>query len=157
MMDVQITGQDSVNARLSNFGAQLPMALGEVLKGMSEALLSEYVSPLVKYSSGRLAASLSASVEEKGGQMAAVISAQAPYAGFIEYGFQGIETVAGYMRNQRMAWGRAMASPKDVWVRAHSRNVDAPAHSYLRAGLADYAATGAVANGMSTAVKEAMS
>lgn len=54
------------------------------------------------------------------------------YAAYHEYGFHGIVTVREHLRRAKA--GMAMST-----VRAHTRNVNYPAHSFLRTALADMA------------------
>jgi phage gpG-like protein len=57
------------------------------------------------------------------------VSNLVPYAAFHEYGFSGTEQVREYARRTR--------SGKIATVRAHSREVNYPAHSFLRTALAE--------------------
>jgi hypothetical protein len=83
---------------------------------------------------GALRRSLRASVDLSAGILATV-TADTPYAAFQEYGFTGTETVRAHLRRQTKAFGRAIR-PVEAQVKAYSRRVDYPAHSYLRSALA---------------------
>jgi hypothetical protein len=93
---------------------------------------------VLKARTGTLRASLAAQVRAMGNSVAATVTADTPYAAFQEYGFSGIENIAPFVRRQTMAFGRPV-KPVDVPVRAHTRRVDYPAHSFLRAALAEIA------------------
>lgn len=60
----------------------------------------------------------------------------AAYAAFWEYGFTGTEEVREHLRTITQAFGRPI-DPRSVLVRAHARNIDQPARSYLRSALAE--------------------
>lgn len=64
------------------------------------------------------------------------LSATAPYAAFQEYGFRGTESVAGHLRAIKKAFGKPLKEgARAISIRAHTRQVDYPAHSFLRAAL----------------------
>jgi hypothetical protein len=102
---------------------------------------------------GALRALLAAGLAQDGG-IAATVSASAPYAAFQEYGFSGSESVRAHLRLRAQAFGRPIR-PVEARVRAYSRQVDYPAHSYLRSALADLSSD--ISNGISAAVAEALS
>ena len=102
---------------------------------------------------GALRASLAAGLAQGGG-IAATVSASTPYAAFQEYGFSGSESVRAHLRLQAQAFGRPIR-PVEVQVRGYSRQVDYPAHSYLRSALADLSSD--ISDGISAAVAEALS
>ena len=93
---------------------------------------------VLKARTGTLRASLAAQVSATGNGLAATVTADTPYAAFQEYGFSGVENVGASIRRQTTAFGRPI-KPIDVPVRAHTRRVDYPAHSFLRTALAEIA------------------
>jgi hypothetical protein len=93
---------------------------------------------VLKARTGALRASLAASLDQAGG-LTARVAASTPYAAFQEYGFSGSENVRAHLRRQTQAFGRPIR-PVEAQVRAYSRYVDYPAHSYLRSALADLSA-----------------
>ena len=102
---------------------------------------------------GALRASLAAGLT-RGDSVAATVSVSAPYAAFQEYGFSGSESVRAHLRLQAQAFGKPIR-PVEVQVQAYSRQVDYPAHSYLRSALA--ALSSDIGDGISAAVAEALS
>ena len=89
--------------------------------------------------SGRLDAGIDLRVASDGGRITATLGiAGVPYAAYQEYGFHGTETVRAHLRTITEAFGRTIA-PRPVAVRSFARRVDYPAHSFLRAALADIA------------------
>jgi phage gpG-like protein len=92
---------------------------------------------VLKQRTGALRASLRASVEDSPA-LSILVAADTPYAAFQEYGFAGAESVRAHLCRQTVAFGRPI-SPRDVAVRAFTRRIDYPAHSYLRAAVAEIA------------------
>lgn len=87
---------------------------------------------------GRLRRSIFSRLEEteKTIEGAVASSGDVKYARIHEFGFHGTETVAAHTREIRQAFGRAI-SPKEVFVREHSRRVNMKERSFLRSALAD--------------------
>ncbi len=102
--------------------------------------------------SGALRASLVASLDQAGGLVARV-TADMPYAAFQEYGFSGGESVRAHLRLQAQAFGKPIR-PVEVQVRAYSRHVNYPAHTYLRSALADL--SGDTRSGVEAAIAGAL-
>lgn len=125
------TNTDAIRQYLAGLGARADAALrdsaangADRLRDAAERNLSGSV---LKARTGTLRASLAAQSSAEGG----TVGADAPYAAFQEYGFSGVETVRAHLR-RRAKGGLAP-------VRAYGRKVDYPAHSYLRAALAELA------------------
>lgn len=152
MIGGQATGGDKAAEAIRSIGPGLQQPLGLSMSRMAQALMGDFVKSRLKSSSGRIAASLQVHAENDGGIIGAIVTASAPEAHFIEYGFEGVENLRGFLRLQKQAWGRAMASPREVWVRPHARQVSAPARSYLRAGLNDFEASGGFGDGVNDAI-----
>lgn len=60
-----------------------------------------------------------------------------PYAAPHEYGFKGAVSVKESLRTMTTAFGREVKNPRQIRIRAHTRNVDVPERSYLRSSLAE--------------------
>ena len=58
------------------------------------------------------------------------------YAGYHEYGFTGVEQVRDHYRTITQAFGRPI-SAREVFVRAHQRNVNYPGRPFMRPALAE--------------------
>lgn len=148
---------DAVTARL----AALPDRADSALRGAAADLVarlrdrvdSNLSGVVLNAQTGRLRASLAAGLSQAGG-IAATVTASAPYAAFQEYGFSGSENVRAHLRLQSQAFGRTIR-PVEAQVRAYTRRVDYPAHSYLRSALADLSAE--IFDGIYAAVVEALS
>ena len=148
---------DAVTARL----AALPGKADGALRGAAADLLarlrdrvdSNLSGGVLNARTGTLRASLAAGLSQGGG-IAATVSASAPYAAFQEYGFSGGENVRAHLRLQSQAFGKPIR-PVEAQVRAYTRRVDYPAHSYLRSALADLSAE--ISGGIETAIAGALS
>ena len=99
--------------------------------------------------SGTLRDSIQMTLEPLG----AALLAGAKYAAAQEYGFAGQESVTAHSRENREAFGRAIA-PKSIFVHAFARAMNLPERSYMRAALDEMqdeiaeALTGAVREGL---------
>jgi phage gpG-like protein len=141
MISATLTNADAVADRLAALAPKAEAALGAAAFDLANRLLDRVERNLsgdvLKARSGALRASLAASVDPSS-RITATVSADTPYAAFQEYGFTGNENVRSYLRRQSQAFGRAIR-PISAAVRAHDRQVDYPAHSYLRSALAELA------------------
>ena len=148
---------DAVTARL----AALPDKADSALRGAAADLVARLrdrvdanlSGGVLNARTGTLRASLAAGLSQ-GGDIAATVTASAPYAAFQEYGFSGSENVRAHLRLQSQAFGKPIR-PVEAQVRAYTRRVDYPAHSYLRSALADLSVE--IFDGIETAVAEALS
>ncbi len=77
-----------------------------------------------------------------------------PYAKLHEYGLQRNIVVSAHFRMQTMAWGKPMATPREVLVNQHSSYINAPERSYMRSSLREQAPDGIAQ--LRAAVKEAI-
>jgi hypothetical protein len=152
MIRGQVTGGWAAAEAVSGIGERLRQPLGIAMGVLAGMLMRDFVGARLKSSSGRLAASLRAVPERGGGRDGVVVKALAPQAAFVEYGFDGVENLRGFLRLQKQAWGRAMRVPRQVWVGPHARQVSSPAHSYLRAGLEDFETSGCFGQGVADAI-----
>lgn len=59
------------------------------------------------------------------------------YARPHEMGFQGEAQIREHMRTIKMAWGRPLSEPVVAVVRAHTKQMNLPARSFLRSALDD--------------------
>jgi Bacteriophage HK97-gp10, putative tail-component len=131
----------------------LRSAASDLIGRLRDRVDSNLSGGVLNARTGTLRASLAASLDQ-GGAIAARVTASAPYAAFQEYGFSGSETVRAHLRLQSQAFGRPIR-PVEAQVRAFTRQVDHPAHSYLRSALADLSAE--IFDGIQTAIAEALS
>jgi phage gpG-like protein len=90
---------------------------------------------VLRVRTGTLRRSVDNDVQVSDTEILGIVFTNLEYAAKHEYGFTGTESVKSHMRTMRMAWGRPMKEPKEVTVRAHTRNIDYPARSYMRTAL----------------------
>lgn len=90
-----------------------------------------------KGNTGTLRRSINYKIDERPGQIGAVVGTPVVYAGVHEFGFHGVVTVKEHLRLQKMAWGRLMKEPKMVTVSTHSMKMNLPERSFLRSALSD--------------------
>lgn len=139
MIGATISNAGAVADWLGGLGPKADAALRDVTADLIQRLRDRVENNLsggvLNARTGALRASLAAGLAQAGG-IAATVTASAPYAAFQEYGFSGSETVRAHLRRQSQAFGKPIR-PVDVAVRTYSRQVNYPAHSYLRSALAE--------------------
>jgi phage gpG-like protein len=121
-----------------------PAMLAEVTREMRSIAvdLQRYVKDhklsgqVLRNRTGTLRRSINQKVEVRGESVTAIVGTNVVYGAFWEYGFHGVEQVRAHQRTIDQAFGRPI-SPVSFAVRAHSRNVNQAARSFLRSALAD--------------------
>lgn len=159
MSDVEIAGLDAVQERLRALrGAVedgLARALARALLDLQAAAQGKLSSDVLQSRTGALRGSIAATISVGDGAIAADVGSDLPYAGFQEYGFQGIESVSAHLRTIKHAFGRPLrAGSERIAIGGYDRKVDYPAHSFLRSALADLEAE--IISGLGAAVGEAV-
>jgi len=139
---VEILGAEEVLARLEAISGAVEEGLARALARLSRELEARVQGKLsgevLQSRGGALRASIEASLDAGGGTLAASVSSDLPYAGFQEYGFDGVESVRAQLRTIREAFGRPLrGGAREIAVRAYGRKIDYPAHSFLRSALAE--------------------
>jgi phage gpG-like protein len=128
-------GTAALTAWLGALGSKAAEALDAAAADLAAQLLAiaerNLSGEVLNARTGALRASLAASVDP-GANLRATVTANTPYAAFQEYGFSGTESVRAHLRRHNGVRGQST-------VRAYDRHVDYPAHSYLRAALAELA------------------
>lgn len=141
MIDGFVLGDAALAARLAAVPAALDEGLGRRLVRFAIDLQASVAKDwlgggALQRRSGALADSLEIDnvADASGPRM--TLSATAPYAAFQEYGFRGPESIAGHLRAIKQAFGKPLkGGAKEIAVRAYTRQLDYPAHSFLRAAL----------------------
>lgn len=138
-------GTDAVSERLRSLperlGARLAAAMQRLGDALQDSVSAKLGGAVLQRRSGRLAGAVMLDIETSGEGIGARLSvdpAAVPYAAYQEFGFRGTETVRAQLRTIKQAFGRAIAE-RQVLVASHSRRVDYPAHSFLRAALNEVA------------------
>jgi hypothetical protein len=138
MLDVDIEGAAELAARFDAMPAAIRAALRDKIADLADRLVDKIKNDklggeVLRARTGALQGSIGSSVDDDG---ASVFSAGVKYAFAQEYGFDGDETVAAHARAIREAFGKAIA-PKMIFVRAFSRHMNLPEHSFMRSALDD--------------------
>jgi len=139
---VEILGADAVLGRLAALPGAVEDGLARALARLSLELQARVQGKLsgevLQSRSGALRASVAASLEARAGSLSISLGSALSYSAYQEYGFRGIESVRAQLRTIREAFGRPLrGGPREIAVRAYSRRVDYPAHSFLRSALAE--------------------
>jgi hypothetical protein len=142
MTAAEIAGLDAVLERLRALPGAVQDGLARALTRASLGLQAEAQGKLsgdvLQSRTGALRGSIVATLSTSDGGLSVAVGSEFPYAGFQEYGFQGIESVSAHLRTIKQAFGRPLrAGSERIAVGAYDRTVDYPAHSFLRSALAD--------------------
>ena len=152
---MEMTGDREYIAKVSSGNGKVAGALRRAISVLAVDLQAHIVrdklsGQVLKRVSGDLSRSVSIRYEDGG--MTAVVGANVPYAAKHEYGFSGTESVRAHVRRNReqMKSARRNALGNETRpskakgagsgvtaVNAFSRQVNYPARSYMRTGLAD--------------------
>ena len=159
MSGAEIAGLDAVQARLRTLPGAVQDGLARALTRASldlqAAARGKLAGDVLRSRTGTLRGSIVATVGLSDGGVSAAIGSDLPYAGFQEYGFQGIESVSAHLRTIRQAFGRPLrAGSERIAIGGYDRTVDYPAHSFLRSALADM--QGEIMSSLEAAVVEAV-
>ncbi len=159
MSGAAIAGLDAVRERLRALPGAVQDGLARALARASldlQATAQGKVSgDVLRSRTGGLRGSIVATVGLGDGGVSAEVGSDLPYAGFQEYGLQGIESVSAHLRTIKQAFGRPLrAGSERIAIGGYDRKVDYPAHSFLRSVLADM--QGEIMTSLEAAVVEAV-
>src|SRR5262249_32832942 len=134
-----LVGDEPAIARLRAIPAEANACLARAIAELGIELrrsvqYDKLSSELLKVRSGALRSSIDLQVEQTGTSVTATISTDLDYGRAHEYGFAGTVNVRASLRRIREAFGRPIAE-KTISVRAYSRRMDLPGHSFLRSAL----------------------
>jgi phage gpG-like protein len=160
MISGQILGGDAIASRLAELPDAVQQGLVRAVTRISTDLVSAVQEKLsggvLQSRGGALRASIVAETTEADGAVGVTVGSDLPYAGFQEFGFTGVETVSAHLRVIKQAFGRPLRrGERQIAVRDYARKVDYPAHSFLRAALAEMQPE--IADALDAAVGEAVS
>jgi phage gpG-like protein len=124
-----------VVARLRGIGQALP---DRVLRTVTEFALdvTNQAKRNAPLKTGRLRRSIHMGVTRGSGRVNGMVGTNVEYAGAIERGLKGSQSVREFVRSQTMAWGHPI-TPLLVSVRPFARNVNRPARPFLAPALAE--------------------
>lgn len=119
----------------------IPDALTEVAEDQASRLSDEIKAGLsggvLQDSQGTLAQSLSVAIEPNSAGVTAILTCDAPYAAFQNYGFSGTEQVAAHLRSISVVYGRPLANPVEAMVGPSVRRVDYAGTGFISQPFAD--------------------
>lgn len=95
---------------------------------------------VLKNRTGTLRRSINYKVEATQYSIYGTVGSNKSYAAIHEYGFHGPVNVREHLRMIKQAFGRAI-NPKEITVRAHTRQVNLPEKSFLRSALREFEPT----------------
>jgi len=115
-----------------------------VFKGMKKGMVlaestvrSPYLSgKALQRRTGRLRGSITHKVKIDGDRVVGSIGTKVVYGRIHELGFKGPVQVMAHVREVKQAFGKK-TTPRLVYVRAHTRNVNMPARPFLRPAIDD--------------------
>lgn len=126
----------------------LETAIGRItLKLMRESVQNRLTGQVLKRRTGTLARAVTQSPRtyEAGPLIIGTVGvndikgqggrAPVKYGRAHEYGFSGTVTVKEHLRTVKQAFGKPLAAPRKVTVRAHKANLRVPKRSFLRSAL----------------------
>ena len=91
---------------------------------------------VLRVRTGRLRRSITQSVTDDANSITGTVGTNVEYAARHELGFTGTESVQEHLRTIKAAFGKAIkGGAVTVPVRAHSRHVNYPAHSFLASAM----------------------
>jgi phage gpG-like protein len=121
----------SINASLKKSVGRLTLEL------LREVKADKLSGQALNVRTGRLRRSINQRIESNGTSVAGYVGTNVKYGAYQEYGFHGQQTVKAHLRMMTQAFGRTVKEPHQIMVSAHTRNVNYPAHSFLRSALSD--------------------
>ncbi len=141
MITAALVGDREVIEKLSLMGS---LAKTEMRKAVDLMAMKTLARTKLKLSddvlhvrTGRLRRSITQEVkEESNGSIVGTVGTNVSYAKFQELGFSGTQSVRQSLRTIKTAFGKSIkGGPVTLTVRAHTRKVEYPAHSFLATAL----------------------
>ena len=137
-----LVGDREAVARFDRFGPEFRTALERRVQRLALKLLAhvkedKLSDQVLKVRTGRLRRSINQQVESDGARVYGSVGTNVVYARRHELGFQGNESVRAHLRMMTQAFGKEVKNPRQIEVRAFTRKINYPAHSFLGSALAD--------------------
>lgn len=140
--DVQILGEAEVRAFLESRSPVIGSAVAKAIEAGAIELVAtikdkKLSGQVLKTRSGRLRRSINYRMGSLSLDPEAFVGTNVVYARRHEFGLSMDEKVREHMRTIKEAWGRPLAKPVRVQVKAHTRHVNTPERSFLRSAFAE--------------------
>lgn len=135
-----VFGGEEVAVRLGSMPDHTRTALRDGISALTLRLLAKVKAEklsdqVLRVRTGRLRRSITSRISEAGRVVTGTVGTNVEYAARHEFGKQGPEQVREHLRMVKQAWGKTLKQPHQVTVRAHTRNINYPARSFLRSTL----------------------
>lgn len=141
MITGRVEGAEQVLVRLGAVPKavrdELNVSVGVLALKLAVRAKQKLSDDVLRVRTGRLRRSITTSVTDDTDGIIGRVGTNVSYARFQEYGFTGTQTVKQSLRKVTQAWGKPLKEPREVVVREHQRQVNYPAHSFLRSALAE--------------------
>jgi hypothetical protein len=137
MIAADLSGAEKVQNRLREWPQTMRGSLAGRLRSLAHELKdlvtdNKLGGEVLHARTGTLRASVFAAVAESPGGVTLSLGSDVPYAAFQEFGFSGSEAVREHLRRITTAFGRPIRTgARDVLVRAYTRRLAYPRHSFL--------------------------
>jgi phage gpG-like protein len=139
-VQAKIVGAETLIANLREMSASSRQRVASTVHALGLETLArvkaDYLSgQALKVRTGRLRRSINEKFTESGATFTSSVGTNVSYGRFWELGFHGLEEVKQHMRMITMAWGKPVANPHEVTVRAHQRKVNQAPRPFLQPAL----------------------
>lgn len=157
-----IIGSEAISARFNNIGTEAVPRLTARIQKLTVKLQAKVIQDklsgqVLKVRTNNLRSSIHQEVTASGGKITGTVGTNVEYAAFHEYGFDDTVEVKEHMRRTKaekvyfsrgkrkgmeneLAMIKAQKKKKaTITVKAHTRKINYPEHSFLRSAMADMA------------------
>jgi len=136
----EVTGVSAVQNMLGKKGEAIYAAVKKSITALSLKLSvrvkeSKLSGQSLNVKTGRLRRSINAKVAEDNGQIVGSVGTNVEYARIHELGSTKDQQVRAHMRTIKEAWGKSLAQPIQIQVKAHTRKANTPARPFLKPAL----------------------
>ncbi|QDD62650.1 HK97 gp10 family phage protein (plasmid) [Herbaspirillum seropedicae] len=141
MINGWLVGDASLIAKMEGRADAMQAGLEKSVQRLALQLLTTVKQKLsddvLRVRTGRLRRSINQRVTVEQTSVTGIVGTNVEYARRLEFGFKGTENVRESLRHITQAFGKPLKAPMTIKVRAHTRKVDFPPHSFLRSALAE--------------------
>ena len=158
MISATIIGTDRVSERLDRLAPNITQSVAagvqKLLYVLEGRIKTEKLSgQALHVRTDRLRSSVHAeAVKVTVDTISGIVGTNTKYAAYHEYGFTGPEHVKQHLRMIKQAFGVQLKQPKEILIHGYMRQVNYPAHSFMRSQLAED--TPSIREGIRLAVSE---
>lgn len=137
MLTVRVIGAEQVQANLGRIPANAKKEVKKTVAALALTILRKVKSEklsgqVLRNRTGTLRRSINQRVDESGLGITGSVGTNLRYGKRWELGYTGPESVKAHSRTVKEVWGRALAAPISVHVRAFTRKLDIKARPFLR-------------------------